>query len=304
MRSIMNRLGVTTTTNAKKDEVKPLRFSQEAKTTLQETRALRVAGVGSKKTEPVSGRSSNTRSIPISDVTGSRGLVSQEKSLMSDSEATQSASRTKAPYIPITVVTGSRDITTVSPELRAYLRQGSPSATNAIPKEYAELANLLEKAAPTIDFEDWANMTAKQQLAATQRAGLPLKDQQALLNTKPHYVETIAKIQGLFANRYTLGLTLAGARDAAKELFTIADEREEASSRTGKFENDAVFAPRVLRWLDEQEKKKLENLTKKQMKPIGIHRIMEEIRTWLPELLEGQLMLISIKQLLASRLKS
>lgn len=254
MRSILNRLGAATTANAKKDE---------AKTTLQEMRALRAAGVVSKKKEPVSGKSSDTRSIPISDVTGSRGLVSQEKSPESGNNAAQDASGTKAPYIPITVVTGSRDITTVSPELRAYLRQGSPSATTAIPKEYAELANLLEKTAPAIDFEDWAKMTAKQQLTAAQKAGLSEEDQRALLNAAPHYVETIAKIQGLFADRYALGLTLAGARDVAKELFDIANEREAAITRTGKYENDAVFAPKALRWLDEQEKKILENLTKK-----------------------------------------
>ena len=263
MRSILNRLAAATTANAKKDEAKPLKFGQEAKTTLQEMRALRAAGVVSKKTEPVSGKSFDTRSIPISDVTGSRGLVSQEKGTAGGSGSAQGASGAKEPYIPITVVTGSRDITTVSPELRTYLRQGSPSATAAIPKEYAELANLLEKAAPVIDFEDWANMTAKQQLTATQKAGLSLEDQRELLNTKPHYVETIAKIQGLFANRYVLGLTIADARNAAKELFTIANEREEAITRTGKYENDAVFAPRVLRWLDEQEKEILDNLTKK-----------------------------------------
>lgn len=186
---------------------------------------------------------------------------------------------------------------------REKKRQGSSSATTAIPKEYAELANLLEKTVLAIDFEDWAKMTAKQQLTAAQKAGLSEEDQRALLNAAPHYVETIAEIQGLFADRYALGLTLAGARDAAKELFDIANEREAAITRTGKFENDAVFAPRVLRWLDEQEKKILENLTKKQMKTIGIHRIMEEIRTWRKERPDGQRMLTSTRQWQVNRLK-
>lgn len=66
----------------------------------------------------------------------------------------------------------------------------------------------------------------------------------------------------MFANRYTLGITLADARNVAKELSTIADEREEAYTRTGKYEQDAVFAPKALRWLDEQEKEILNNLTK------------------------------------------
>lgn len=114
----------------------------------------------------------------------------------------------------------------------------------------------------TIDFKDWADKTAKQQLTIAQRAGLSAKDQQALLNASPHYVETVAKVQDVFANRYTLGITLADARNTAKELFEIANERNEAITRTGKYENDAVFAPKALQWLEEKEKKILDNLTK------------------------------------------
>ena len=114
----------------------------------------------------------------------------------------------------------------------------------------------------TIDFKDWADKTAKQQLTIAQRAGLSAKDQQALLNASPHYVETVAKVQDVFANRYTLGITLADARNAAKELFEIANERNEAITRTGKYENDAVFAPKALQWLEEEEKGILDNLTK------------------------------------------
>ena len=114
----------------------------------------------------------------------------------------------------------------------------------------------------TIDFKDWADKTAKQQLTIAQRAGLSAKDQQALLNASPHYVETAAKVQDVFANRYTLGITLADARNAAKELFEIANERNEAITRTGKYENDVVFAPKALQWLEEKEKKILDNLTK------------------------------------------
>ena len=99
-------------------------------------------------------------------------------------------------------------------------------------------------------------------MTIAQRAGLSAKDQQALLNALPHSVETIAKVQDVFANRYTLGITVADARNAAKELFDIANERNEAISRTGKYENDAVFAPKALRWLEEKEKRILDNLTK------------------------------------------
>jgi hypothetical protein len=73
-------------------------------------------------------------------------------------------------------------------------------------------------------------------------------------------VETIAKVQDVFANRYALGLTVADARTVAKELFTIADERNEAITRTGKYANDAGFAPKALRWLDKQEEELLGGL--------------------------------------------
>jgi len=136
------------------------------------------------------------------------------------------------------------------------------SAATAIPKEYADLANLLDKAPSGIDFENWADLTAKQQLSAAQKSGLSERHQQTLLNATPHYVQTIAKVQAVFANRYALGLTAAGARGLANELFAIADERDEAIRRVGKYANDAVFAPRALRWLDEQEEKLLDQIGK------------------------------------------
>ena len=111
-----------------------------------------------------------------------------------------------------------------------------------------------------IDLSNWARMTTKQQLALAQKIGLSDQDQQTLLNTAPHYVETIRKIQDVFANRYDLGITLNDARNVANDLFEIANERNEAISRTGRYENDAVFAPKALRWLDEKEEKILKNL--------------------------------------------
>ena len=209
----------------------------------------------------------NPTRIPISDITGSRGLVSQNKKTENDKTTTQGNDGTKAPHIPITVVTGSRDITTVSPQLRAFLLKGSPSATTAMPEEYADLSNVLDKAGDVINFETWADLTAKQQLTLAQRAGLSLADKQELLNASPHYVETIAKVKDVFANRYELGITLADARNTAKELFNITNERDEAITRTGKYEQDAVFAPKALRWLDEKEKKLLDNLPKKASEP-------------------------------------
>ena len=140
--------------------------------------------------------------------------------------------------------------------------KGSPSATNAIPGEYADLANVLNKASDVIDFENWGDLTARQQLETAQKAGLSNQDKQTLLNTSSHYVETIAKIQAVFANRYQLGISLTDARNVANELFDIANEKEEAYTRTGKYEQDAVFAPKALRWLKEKEDKILDNLTK------------------------------------------
>ncbi len=226
----------------------------------------KIASLVSKKSASTSKNANADSHIPISDVTGSRGLVSQGNKAQdagsSNSGSGNSGSGDQAPHIPISVVTGSRDITTVSPQLRAYLQQGSPSAATAIPKEYADLANLLDKAPSGIDFDNWADMTAKQQQSAMERSGLSETDQWALLNAAPHYVETIAKVQDVFANRYELGITVADARNIAKELFTIADERDEAINKTGKYANDAVFAPKALRWLDEQEDKLLSGLGK------------------------------------------
>lgn len=70
-------------------------------------------------------------------------------------------------------------------------------------------------------------------------------------------------MRDLFTHRDVYGLTLTDASKLAKELFNIADERDEATRRVGKYTNDAVFAPKVLRWLDEQEKELLEGIGRK-----------------------------------------
>ena len=218
-------------------------------------------GLVSQPSKPAgNGNTNGSKRIPISDITGNRGLFSQKPIQTEKKDESKGTTPTKAPHIPISVVTGSRDITTVSPELRSYLQKDSPSATNAIPKEYADLANVLEKMGSGIDLSNWARMTTKQQLALAQKIGLSDQDQQTLLNTAPHYIETIRKIQDVFANRYDLGITLNDARNVAIDLFEIANERNEAISRTGRYENDAVFAPKALRWLDEKEEKILKNL--------------------------------------------
>jgi hypothetical protein len=67
------------------------------------------------------------------------GIASAGKGVVYEADQTGNGIRNtaqgKTPYIPISVVTGSRGVTTVSPELRDYLLQGSPSASNAIPTE-------------------------------------------------------------------------------------------------------------------------------------------------------------------------
>ena len=64
-------------------------------------------------------------------------------------------------------------------------------------------------------------------------------------------------------NRYDLGLSVNDARNVASDLFEIASERNEAITRTGKYANDAVIAPKALRWLNEKEEKILNDITKK-----------------------------------------
>lgn len=289
MRAILNRLSAATPKRLFKqddrDDQTPVQSARKLAQSVQSSQIQATTSASLSKTTAPSTSSSSSSYIPISDVTGSRGLVSQKgisankngsadtripisdvtgnRGLVSQRNSSQddgsdsSGSGDQAPHIPISVVTGGRDITTVSPQLRAYLQQGSSSASSAIPKEYADLANLLDKAPSGIDFENWADLTAKQQLSIAQKSGLTERDQQTLLNAAPHYVQTIAKVQAVFANRYALGLTAADARGLANELFAIADERDEATRRVGKYANDAVFAPRALRWLDEQEEKLL-----------------------------------------------
>ncbi len=202
--------------------------------------------------------------IPISIVNGDRDLTSHLSTSEDDGAGSgQKPSSSQTPYMPISGETVSKDNTTVSPQMSAYMQQGSPSAAVTIPKEYADLANLLDKASSDIDFNNWADLTAKQQLSIAQKADLSVKDKQTLLNASPQYVETIAKVQDIFANRYELGLTIADTRTIAKKLFNIADEKDEATNRTGKYANDAVFAPRALRYLDEQEKELLEGIGRK-----------------------------------------
>lgn len=177
----------------------------------------------------------------------------QSSSENEDGDSSQNQPNNRTPYIPISVVTGSRDIASVSADLRAYLQSGSSPLTNAIPKEHADLSNLVEKVGESIDFKDWADKTTRQQQAIVQKSGLSGQDQMSLLNAASYYVETIAKVRDLFAHRDAYGLTLTDATKLAKELFNIADERDEATRRVGKYANDTVFAPKVLRWLDEQE---------------------------------------------------
>lgn len=266
MRTILDRiLGDATKPKSKEDGIQQLHDEKSAMLSKKEQQNLPgnlpTSAPAKPKPETYDPTVSAER-IPISDITGSRGLVSQNSGTQRDETTTQGTNKPKTPYIPISVVTGGRDITTVSAELRAYLLKGSPSATNAIPEEYADVANVLEKAGDVINFDQWDDLSAKQQLILAQKAGLSQQDMQILLNSSPRYVETIAKIQDVFANRYEMGITLTDARNVAKELFDIANEREEAYTRTGKYANDAVIVPKALRWLDEEENKILDNLTK------------------------------------------
>jgi len=263
MRTILKRIGdEITQSKFKEDEMLQLHNERSTQSANQAQRNLRenLADLSFRKPEKNTNTQLNNTGIkPIGIASAGKGVVYEANQT---GNGIRNTAQGKTPYIPISVVTGDRDITTVPPKLRTYLLQGAPSATNAIPKEYVDVANVLNKAGDVINFENWADMTAKQQLNLAQKAGLSEQDKQMLLNSSPRYVETISKIQDVFANRYELGITLADARNVAKELIDIANEREEAFTRTGKYEQDAVFAPKALRWLEEQERKLLDNLTK------------------------------------------
>lgn len=263
MRTILKRIGdEITQSKFKEDEMLQLHNERSTQSANQAQRNLRenLADLSFRKPEKNTNTQLNNTGIkPIGIASAGKGVVYETNQT---GNGIKNTAQGKTPYIPISVVTGGRDITTASPKLRTYLLQGSPSATNAIPKEYADVANVLNKAGDVINFENWADLTAKQQLNLAQKAGLSEQDKQLLLNSSPRYVETISKIQDVFANRYELGISFADARNVAKELIDIANEREEAFTRTGKYEQDAVFAPKVLRWLDEVEKKLMDNLPK------------------------------------------
>ncbi|HWQ97961.1 MAG TPA: polymorphic toxin type 44 domain-containing protein, partial [Clostridia bacterium] len=263
MRTILKRIGNDITqSKLKDDEMFQLHNERSTQSANQTQQSLqeKLRNFTPKKTEA-------KNEIPFNSV-GQKpiGITSAGKGIVYEANQTGNgigkAPQGKTSYIPISVVTGGRDITTFSPKLRTYLLQGEPSAASAIPTEYADVANVLEKVGDVINFDSWADLSTKQQLAIAQRTGLSEQDQQKLLNSSPRYVETIAKIQDVFANRYELGITLADARNVAKELIDIANEREEAYTRTGKYQMDAVFAPKAMQWLDEKEKETLDNLTK------------------------------------------
>ncbi len=200
--------------------------------------------------------------IPASGVTKSRGMAPHKSSALGAGVAGRGASAGQDTYLPDSAATGGRNGVTMPPRLRKFLQQGLPSLDSVIPDEYGSLAELVEQAAPEFSFEDWADKTTRQQQAAIQRSGLSAEDQMALLNAAPHYVETIAKVQELYANRTALGLTLYQFKELAEELFDITNARDEAINRTGKFKFDAGFAPKALRWLEEREDELLAGIGK------------------------------------------
>jgi len=100
------------------------------------------------------------------------------------------------------------------------------SPTAGIPDEYAELAEIVALLPDNVDFSDWDNMTAKQQLKTLEHAGVTKEQMSVLLNTTPHYVKTLGYVRDICANRTYYGLTQAETGALIKELLAIAQERD------------------------------------------------------------------------------
>ncbi len=100
------------------------------------------------------------------------------------------------------------------------------SPTAGIPDDYADLAEVVAMLPDNVDFSNWDNMTAKQQLKALEFAGLTEEQMSELLNTSPHYVKTLGYIRDVYANGADHGLTQAETNALIQELLTIAQERD------------------------------------------------------------------------------
>ncbi len=206
------------------------------------------------------GAARNRDHIPISDVTGSRGLVPQTDWIKGVIGGGVGAPVGRDASLPIDSETGDKKIPEIPERFLRFLEQGAPSVDSYIPDKLGSIAGVMEQTASEFSFEDWADKTTGQQRADIQRSGLSSEDQMTILNAAPHYVETIATVQTLYANRAALGLTTSEFKELADELFAIASARDDAINRTGKFEYDRGFAPKALQLLDEREKELLDRL--------------------------------------------
>lgn len=208
----------------------------------------------------IGGSARNGSHIPISDITGSRGLVSQTDWIKGVIGGGMGAPVGRDASLPIDSETGDKKIPEIPERFRRFLEQGALSVDSYIPDKLGSIAGVMEQTASEFSFEDWADKTTGQQRADIQRSGLSAEDQMTILNAAPHYVETIATVQTLYANRAALGLTTSEFKELADELFAIANARDDAINRTGKFEYDRGFAPKALQLLDEREKELLDRL--------------------------------------------
>ena len=208
------------------------------------------------------GAARNRDHIPISDVTGSRGLVPQTDWIKGVIGGGVGAPVGRDASLPIDSETGDKKIPEIPERFLRFLEQGAPSVDSYIPDKLGSIAGVMEQTASEFSFEDWADKTTGQQRADIQRSGLSSEDQMTILNAAPHYVETIATVQTLYANRAALGLTTSEFKELADELFAIANARDDAINHTGKFEYDRGFAPKALRWLDEREDELLAGIGK------------------------------------------
>ncbi len=138
---------------------------------------------------------------------------------------------------------------------------GANTATGpVIPSELRDVAEVVNRISNGISLEGWADMTTQQQRNALKHSGLSDQEQWLLLNASSNYVETIAKVQDIYANSKDYDLTYTEANDICKELMKIAQAREDTQSEAGQFRFNARGKYLFLRQLDEREEKLLASI--------------------------------------------
>jgi hypothetical protein len=121
-----------------------------------------------------------------------------------------------------------------------------------VPKEYADVAALVEKLPEDFDLSGWDDKSAAQQQRLLQNSGLTGQEQMQLLNSKTS-LETLAVIQDIQQNRSIYGLSNAKVNEISEKLLKIASDRIGIKNHDISFARNNVMKNVFLEMLDEEE---------------------------------------------------